>query len=777
MNKKSHSPNLMKKIGVLSILVCVCTLALAWHTSTAEASQIRNVKIVKLKKGVTLTYAGGPYPDMSVYPLEDLEITLNGETILADGAWSYTAEEEGEVITIAVTAYHQEEEAGAANEPNPPPAPREIRHLTPRSPNTVIFDPDAAFASEGEYIFPAVFCDAGDYGPWDEPWPEVTLLFSTGNPRVNIHHNGQESVIAQKDDYPEVAFVTFVAINNHGVLNANTPPEDALYSGPTLRIHMMNSRSMTDPAPYHLVNLTERGFGFGNKQGPDEDDPAVTAGGMEPESDPTYNIMHWKGLYYAMDGCDNMGTLGYNNSPLGYMPGIAFSITADKNPVVIGVHSWSYKQTNTTLDFSLLAYNFSNEALSRTTLDVGVNFDHVDLVREKFVRRYGDIAAVVYPEPFAVGHYTGDPGRFIVYLGPNTLDAETGRGRPYSEIMRIMADVQKGRLEEGPAGDSSGLDWLEVAAADIYNANGPVYSCVWEIVVAPTGSSGSVWGLVPWVVFLDPRGEAVRFNKQGWGRYNFRYDRWRDGLIAHEGLHSYHLLPGKDVDDEEPPASTFGDALYVTPGGGQNAHLRYSYDAKQNGFLRRNRLFALCNDYYGSWIAGLSGDNISHNNTVAHFIIRIDQLLSKESLRQVLNREDVALELPSPVPDLLPLPVTNDASHSAYYDPYLGCIVELFLYRFPWQGRPGRGVRLPPSFIQHKNREVKECRRSNGMFKYREHYLLCTGRNYSGPLDGNEVFEKLQRRSGPFYGLYARLTFIYPHTPFEFDASYYAITR
>jgi hypothetical protein len=413
-----------------------------------------------------------------------------------------------------------------------------------------------------------------------------------------------------------------------------------------------------------------------------------------------------------------------------------------------------------------------------------VNFDHVDLVREKLMDQNGEIT---YPVPGEGENYTDDPGRFVVYLGENTLDSETGKGRGYGKIMEIMADVQKGRLASGPGG-GGGLDWLEVAAADIYNSSSnSVYSCVWEINVEELDCDGRAH---KYIVKLNPYSKNCRLNLRSLDGNGFRSYHWRSLVIKHEALHCYHLLPGRLVDDEELDCPTapimFPRLTYRRPDdlfvcnqdGGANMDLRYSWDNASRGFLKPNRNGYHRRDYLSGWLNGYSGDKYRHEPMLATFIVRLDTLLDKATLKKILTGENCSTKIPSPLPEHLPLPFGVRSGITA--DPYLG-YVRLFLYRFPWCDRPGRTRQIMNPFIKHRGSSIYTCRKGDGEFYYKQYWLEATG--YSGT-DGMEIYEKLQQKnrlssgpSYPAYGLYVMIVFNYPDVPYEFDASYYGISN
>jgi len=755
--KAKHFTILLLIAGVSALLTTAQALA---GPDNPPAPGPGEYKSVILEKGTTISIC-----DSNILN-EEYRLYINDIEIDPYSGWSYTAEEENEEIRVSILV-------------TPPvmiPAEEQDDpyYLCVRDPNNVVFWAEGPEPLSEGFMFPAEF-----YKKTNPGRTEAEVIFETINKYVEVHNDKKETVILQcsESNYPEVSFLTFVAIAYDGVVNGDTdsngnPVKEKLYKGSPISITIEgppDNTPLTDYNSYYLVNLTERGWAFGNLDGPDENDPNSV--NIPPDSDPYYYAINWNGLYYAVDNrCFHdymtLGGSGGWDDPYLFNP-ITIGVGGLdpwgelNNPVVVGVHSWTYEMSKSKWIFTSIPKDPDLKIAGTkkgNRIDVDVKIDNVDMVRENF-----EVSPGMMLYPCVNGQYDGDPGTFIV-KGVGRIPIGRIVVEPYyRNIMAILVDAQQRGTDVESGG---GLDWLEVAATDAYNSNTAVTKCVWEIEAKELqkGYYGEVWPSRAHIVYLNPYKHKMRFNLDV-SFYNelYAYSRIRDGVIDHEALHSYQHLRGVGVNDADDDDLFVEEPLWPSP------HLIYAWDNKVRGFYS---ISSGNNSTWERFINGLHGDTNYNSKTKAFFLVPLHEFVPRENLVNIFKGGDIKIPLPSPIPRDLPIWPRNSYSSDVYQGDVFIC-----LYRYP-SCYLARGENLFSDFVTHKNNEaLVKIERSNGYFHVFDDYnITISPYKYGGEVDIIEKLLSINCDGTYSHGLYAIITFMYPIEPHEMDAHYYGIS-
>jgi len=451
-------------------------------------------------------------------------------------------------------------------------------------------------------------------------------------------------------NYPEVAFVTLVAVKKIDCCDAHRRLE--LYSGgdgdiPIEMALELNTEPddniidyITEELPYQLVNLTSNGLSLFNVGGTND---------VFPDSEMEENILDWKeGLFLAL-GDNPEAEKGFKTALASgeFYCGRTISNNPERNTlsaprnschvslgesdgpiVVIAVKTWNHMKDATSVVFALennivftgeLEAEIKAEGSDEKKVHIALNTDNVD-----FERLDKDADTGAYPDKFIVKG-TED----LLWYFEDKL---------YSNIIGIKVEEAKKKVTLKVGG---GIDWLQVAAADIYS-NPPddvnsakVFNCVREICAKNLpckGDTGKVFsGIVEFAnstsrVNLNPFKEDMRFNEFSVESvYAFTSDQWRDNTCFHEAVHCYHgsalnnpSSGDYQVYDKEPLEKfmflgaragefTFvtGDNLFTGKNDTKDNLLTFSYDHKVRGFLNQNMSKKL---EIEQWLDGIHGD-------------------------------------------------------------------------------------------------------------------------------------------------------------------------
>ncbi|MFH0839976.1 MAG: hypothetical protein V1883_03040 [Candidatus Omnitrophota bacterium] len=614
-----------------------------------------------------------------------------GEQDVPMCGWSYTALGDGEELNFSVEAYEQPGGAFAGK--------AVVFHREPNS------DPI--------YPVPPGYTD-GLFVAWVFPSFEAPLHAQAGYDffvekpiRIVVKNDNRESIIdttppRYATNYREKHPVTIIAFREDSITG-----KLSLYRGTEPIELKMTLKGVADGVNSELV------FGGG-----------LGYGGVDDE-----NFINWKGYYYAGGGevedSSNDGTQAGPQS-------VQFSLNKDLNPAVVVVCSWSTWKASVDFDVVLVSkpQDLSVD-LHPEHEPVKTCFDNADLVRrDPPYNSHPDVETLLPPGT----NFTDYPGPFVV----------KGIGRPYSEIVSILRDAEKG---DGPWPiEDNGPDWMQVAAADIYNAPHPVFNCVWEIGTSPkTDSDGSISIATPYRVDLIASAEgydiyAMRFNKNGKDGYGFYSYKDRDALILHEALHCYHLLPGPGVNDEEEP-ERYNDFLYVGSG-----RLHFSYDDKSRGFLRLNSE----GNYLSTvdmLLAGRSGDSYMHINQLGDFILNLGS-------GQLLNPDLVEIIFDLNMPQDIPAGRVSVVPQ------------ELYLYNPSTHSEKSLGVES----VNILNSGPFQINGANG------YYNACAySFHIDTPLPPSNLEEIWQLIEQGYTELYLWYGILYEDAPYEYDASAFGI--
>jgi hypothetical protein len=494
--------------------------------------------------------------------------------------------------------------------------------------------------------------------------------------------NDKETIVFQNDacNFPEVAPVSLIL--QDWVLSAVTGNliEKRLYTGSdslTVDVKIPDIFTGSDAISYKLLDLTNSV-------------PLINYPSKIPDpSDPTKEIddLNWYGFYFAKGDNNNLtNAVSACNVGPGYGAGstyshmipvstpnkISLTFNGTVNKAVVGVVSWCWSKNLTIPLWIVCTSDLGTQGVLPIpwTLCINTNVDNVDLERVMIRQNYkGNI-----PPPTA--GYTGDPGVFAVRLTNAVLCGETGL---YHYIEHILyswqKNIKKGNHHWTPV-SGNGPDWLQVAAADIYNFYGSthnVFKCVWKIVARDLGKPELVGlsggGREPYSVALEPWHAGMRFNMAGFVSYDmFHSQHLRWGIIIHEALHCYHNLAGVNVYDKEslsvPTPSRYGDYLYVstqdTPGS-ENGYLRYSYDSKRGGYIRPDSRYSSVVWQYSHPLYGDSVKNAANGDGVStgEWAMQADAKFTEKQKRLFLgdlNNNDARfpIEIETDIPKFMP---------------------------------------------------------------------------------------------------------------------------
>jgi len=485
-------------------------------------------------------------------------------------------------------------------------------------------------------------------------------------------------------NYPEVVFVTLVAVKvnpDTGVIS--------LYDGSDgdIMVEMrLKKTGKSDPdskyidfeLQYQLVDLTENDLALSNV---DATLSLSRKWKLQKED--------WKGFFRALDETD-INSLKEALSETSLYDGNIYPaprndltiVIKDKPVHVIAVKSWNYK--NEIKDFIFKLENVKGSGYAKAKLCsfagkgnkevlVKSNVDNVDFVRANIQgSNLGDL------RPPVGGNYTGDPGPFVVEI--NTC---IGTRRPYSEIIEILVEAAANDPGKEPPQSGGGVDWIQVAATDIYNNEDrnteDVFKCVWKVVSIEEiedimmNVGGTVNEKTPYIVHLNPYHYELRFNLPKTSAYDFTTRKTRDHVVHHESLHSYQFLPGKGVFDEEDGGK--GDNLVVGFLDGPNPYFIFCYDEgkpneKSRGFLSPNPNFVsplpvpIVNTPEPEMLLqGLSGEGDKYKDCIKlQFITRIDDKLirdadpAKDELEMIFGKKATGLTrlIPTDMPEDIP---------------------------------------------------------------------------------------------------------------------------
>jgi hypothetical protein len=698
-------------------------------------------KIFELDKNkwVCITY-GTYFPNLPEGWTQTVKISINGAppieikgNLLMEGAWEYRATNDNTNIEVSVEAT--------------------LNGVIYKAYKDLEYDRDGGYSGDDDFAW---FCQwmysrsgegvSESFPAWYY-FPMSAFISSSRLSKIKIYayQNKSETIIRQSKvhNYPELAFLTLVALREY------PGGRKELYEGDYIPVQVHNVFLSQSP-PCELSNLTEAGGQF-------------LVDYLQNNQD-----FEWKGFWDAV-GLNGLkgaieATDASNGNPASNND-LSVLIEKDKNPVVVGIRSWNYDPFLRNLPILLsIAFQPSGETveLDNDYIEIGLNIDNVNFSREEiaYEEDYKN-KPIEENRPGTGEHWTKDPGAFVVrFKDKNTVNETTRKGRRYEEIIEIMVDVQKNPLLKLESG--GGVDWLQVAATDIYNNKNEVFNCVWEVECKDIDAVGWVYPNLPWHVILNPFLDFQRFNLPRGNSYGFFYDEARDNTIRHEALHCYHLLPGMYVDDEEKYEEKSGsysyywpDECYVEHGGGQNPHLRYSFDSKVNGYVFPDFNIG---DPVDAWLNGLTGDSIFHNQMVGYYMTRIDDRLGKEELEAVFSGQDC--------PNLIATDIPNNL-------PFLDEVEVLDVYL---KGPKGTIKLEDSSWIDITGQEERNIHYTRGYQVNTKYYFKIKAypeTENTARWPAKEVL-RLIRECG--YKLYVLYLIIYRDGPYEYDASYFGVS-
>ena len=505
---------------------------------------------------------------------------------------------------------------------------------------------------------------------------------------VYAFYNSKETIIYQNKDanYPEVAFITLVAVKRD-LINNNLELYDCKDGPIKIKVGLETTGEPPDDVigyiatelPYQLANLTENGLRLSNVGGTKEifSDAELEGGELGGE-------LNWKrGLFQAL-GYDAgaisslRGALAATNQYKGKrMDGDYLVLDAPRNDivvsfgeaekgiVVVAVKTWNYVKDAGDIVFKL--ENITEDAgdlwaeMKSENVKIDLNVDNVDFTEIN----------------------SGHDNKKLVILP---------RSQTYDQIIEMKVwEAQTGRSLKG--GD--GPDWLEVAAVDIYN-NPPndnakkIFSHILNIRIEELknesyperGDSGQrhygeVKPAIPRTVLLNPYKEETRFNSENTRTsYGSVYKNWRDNICFHEALHCYQFSASSIRFDQDTNGTLYdtelgwmcldgsysgGDDLYVNQDGGQDRFLKFSFDDRSRGFLRRD---ASITPEIEGWLEGVSGDNnnvkYTHSSTSGTFITNVYGgrgglgKLTADDIKNIFKGNGIERLIPTEIPEDLP---------------------------------------------------------------------------------------------------------------------------
>ena len=539
---------------------------------------------------------------------------------------------------------------------------------------------------------------------------DITLHLEQVACELRVHYIPMETTIFQNNwaQYPEVALVTFVAVNADYVINGDAP--DKLWKFGKIKIDMKrNEVKVRESLNSHLALLTpfsdsgNETFLFANLPGPDGIDFA------EQAENPYYNALNWQGFFYAyrdeeseggcslknLFGSPNINiTNGHADQPHGYDPegvlnkDLTFYLGGN-NPSVVAVKSWNYEPmershmgiiiTTTSSDYPVTIEGTKSNS---TTISVKLNIDNVRLIRENYMDPSTYI--VGYPKLPIIKHPFKDPGNFIMHLGAHTFDTAYTPGYPivapatlrygdYRNIGNVLVDIETFKIPANATMGNGARDWLEVAAADIYNNPDNdevkrVFDCVWEIKTHDRGFDDAIGLGGKFYVSLREDLAIMRFNTSSFNSYGFAYRTTRDNVAYHESLHSYMQLPGFGISDWDKDRLYIGGYFYD----GESMrcpNIVFSEDSKARGFQKKNPLGGT--SIYEQWQEPLGGDRHYNRNYEGAYFMRIDDKIPDpiELFNPAIPHG--LFEISSPMPPDLPFDLFRMAGYDGRFNIYL----------------------------------------------------------------------------------------------------------
>ena len=571
----------------------------------------------------------------------------------------------------------------------------------------------------------------------------ISAHFSDGVD-VRAYYDTRETVIDENygDNYGECSFITIVAEDENGLYDGTDPVR--------VKIRVGVPNLMMVEGLYGISDVTNT-VSFKN---PGE-------GGRN------FLSTNWKGFYYALGkaGITSAKTamesvssaFGINRSS-----DVTVTLYKGRNPAVILVKDWVWNKNQ--VDLPLKAIKLSDEGDRElyvlNNFSVKTNVNNMYLIREKI----GVAAYKKMPEPGT--NYTECPGKFVIH---GTLNSDTSEGKTYRDMMGILVDAES---ENGPwPDDGCGPDWIEVAAADIYNnatKDTDVTNCVWYVTARDIDAGGQVWSDLPFSVELNPYFLATRFNTDGGERNGSIHSiKYRDGAIYHEALHCYHMLPGRSVKDREIENARYCDMLYE-----YNNYLRFSEDSGDMGFLERNRSYPSSGHYIDGWLSGKDGDSeLYRYSKQTHLYNRI--IFTEEEIKEIFEDEkEVSLRFETDIPYGLP----DGSAKIVGLDN--GNICDIYLYK------PGG------TFTSSKEKHIWQKGESpwitiekgeptyydgvNGSYKHSKYYFRIRGYNYH--VRQPSIVDVAQDIAQG-WKLYVVYGYEYKKPSYEYDASKFEITH
>jgi len=686
-------------------------------------------------------------------------------------------------------------------------------------------------------------------------------------------------------NYPEIAFVTLVALkrDEEGGYSIYEGGDGEIRVKMRLKtfqadekIHPIIKHYINNLFPYQLIDLDG------------EESPLWNIDNALPEDELSRGTIDWKGFFLALDNGNGKGirslkeALAKTNEYRGYKcifeeddsddklfakwemdaprNDIEISMGESGTPVrTIAVKSWHFSEFKG-LPFELeniveFAGELEAKIITVKTGDtkdivkngeivIDVNVNNVDLVRRN-IQGYIDgargrtILDLIPEKAETYTTYTDDPGPFVVKGMVNK--------RPYSKIIEILVDEANGR-EKHPSSftyedtdpERGDTDWIEVAAADIYDHpddnTKKVFRCVWEIgATYDFKHNGSVSAPKPYRIYLKPLGYKMRFNGGTSKGYNFfTAGSERNGVIFHESLHCYHLLHGEEVYDSEDPSGWIlkswgrtpyylrGDQLYVGENDKKNPYLTFSYDHKERGFLSP-RVREGKADPVGDYLYGQYGSKHSYprhtyvsvpdrinprwknpkylkKDEYGHFITRIDDKLvntTKPDKPPYLDPNDPKFKAKynamkrralieifyGPIPDGDPVRIESDIPDDLPpRKKNSNRITGVYLYKPPLKPDGVGKWRLLPNdknpWIALSLTKERKVKRDYGSYTACRYSIARTTNSYPLiPPEGLPEAEDCFKMIEQGYQLYVRYSILYHHNPYEYDASYFEITH
>ena len=576
----------------------------------------------------------------------------------------------------------------------------------------------------------------------------ISAHFSDGVD-VRAYYDSRKTVIDENygDNYGECSFITIAAENEDGLYDGTDP----------VRIKIrVDIPTLIDEGIYGINDVTDA-VSFKN---PGE-------GGRN------FLSSNWKGFYYALGEAGipsakaAMASVSSANG-IEYSSDVTVMLYKGHNPAVILVKDWVWNTNQVDLPLKVikLSDEGDRELYALNNFSIKTNVDNADLMREKI----GLMGWKKIPEPGA--NYTDNPGRFVI---DGTVNPATQEGRPYCDIMSVLVDAESGT---GPGlCVGGGTDWLQVAAADIFNhatRDTDVTNCVWYVAARDDGFLGHTSGVLPYSITLNPYRYVTRFNTEGGGGYGrFFITKNRDGTIYHESLHCYHLLPGAGVYDRENPNERYNDKLYVgSLAGAQNQYLRFSEDSGHIGFLERNRSYSSSGQYIAGWLNGKDGDSeLYRYSKQTHFYNSI--IFTEEEMRRIfIDGEEVSLRFETDIPWDLP----DGSAKIVGFDK--GNISDIYLYKpgglftsskekHIWQKGESPWITIEKGYPSSYSGV-------NGSYLYSKYYVRIRGYNDHVLLPSIEDVAQDMANGWKLYVVYG---YGYEANPYEYDTSKFEITH